>query len=135
MENIKAILEHCSAGIDFYASENRKDVPEELLEIISDAAIDSSHERYHHLCSCIKQCESIINSYIQASTYKQLVAVLLEHWDTLGPWTWPYRVLLDIVEMDSHCHSCSLKWLPIRHWKRVKRDLWRRGSGAKPLTR
>lgn len=108
MRNIKEILDTCAAGIDFHATIDYKAAPEALLNYVSDAAIDRSHNRIHHLNSCIRQCEIIANTNLQTDTYRQLILNLLEHWDSLGTWTWPYRVLCDIVAMDEPCQHCSL---------------------------
>lgn len=97
---IKEALETCAAGIGFKSAYNCKLLAKLLLFHCSNANIDAHNEHFFHLQSCIKQCEFLSASPIWSNTYKGILQNLLIHWDILGNWTWTYRALLDIIEMD-----------------------------------
>lgn len=100
MENIKSKLDYCAAGLQFKAAVNRKDLAELILQKSTKTAIDTKNPCYHHFFQCMRQCEAIACKPLWASTYQSTVENLLNNWDTLGNWTWVYRVLIDIYEMD-----------------------------------
>lgn len=100
MENIKSRLDYCAAGICFKAAANCKDLAELIFQKSSKNAIDTKNTCYHHFFQCMKQCEIIACKPLWASTYQSTVKNLLDNWGVLGDWTWVYRVLIDIYEMD-----------------------------------
>ena len=100
MENIKNSLDFCAAGLHYKSAANRKDLAELLLQTASENTINTHHPRYPHFCQCIKQCETIAKQPLAAATYHDTLKNIVDTWDILGDWTWTYRVLLDVCEMD-----------------------------------
>lgn len=100
MENIKSRLDYCAAGIHFKAAANCKDLAELIFQKSTKNIIDTQNPCYHHFFQCMKQCEAIACKPLLASTYQLTVENLLNSWDLLGNWTWVYRVLIDVYEMD-----------------------------------
>lgn len=100
MKNLKSELDYCSAGINFKSASNRKDLAELILQKSTKNAIDTKNPCYHHFFQCMKQCEIIVCKPLLASTYQSTIKNLLDNWGLLGDWTWVYRVLIDIYEMD-----------------------------------
>lgn len=98
---IKEMLEICSAGTNFKSAQNCKLVAEIINSHCSATTIDRQNNHFHHLEQCVTQCEHICNSEIWGTSYKNLVDNLIRNWDVLGNWTWTYRVLLDIIKMDT----------------------------------
>ena len=101
MELIKEMLETCSAGTNFKSAKDCKLVVEVIKSHCSETTINEQNDNFYHLRQCVTQCERICNSTIWTTSYKNLVENLIRNWDILGNWTWPYRVLLDIIKMDT----------------------------------
>ncbi len=100
MENIKNSLDFCAAGLHYKSAANRKDLAELLLQTASENTINTRHPRYPHFRQCIRQCEIIVKQPLAAENYHDTLKNIVDTWDTLGNWTWTYRVLIDIYEMD-----------------------------------
>lgn len=100
MENIKNSLDLCAAGLHYKSAANRKDLAELLLQTASENTINTRHPRYPHFRQCIRQCEIIVKQPLAAGNYHDTLKNIVDTWDTLGNWTWTYRVLIDIYEMD-----------------------------------
>lgn len=100
MESIKSSLDFCAAGLHYKAAANRKDLVELLLQTASENTINTRHPRYPHFRQCIRQCEIIVKQPLAAENYHDTLKNIVDTWDTLGNWTWTYRVLLDVCEMD-----------------------------------
>lgn len=107
MKNLKSDLDYCAAGLQFKSTSNRKDLATLIFQKSTENKIDTKNSCYHHLFQCIKQCEAIARKPLLASTYQSTVENLLNSWDVLGDWTWVYRVLIDIYDMDIK-KSCGL---------------------------
>lgn len=108
MRNLKSALDICAAGIDFRAADIRPDLVEMMLDHVSDAVVDVHDDHIHHLRSSLNPCAELAGADLYANTYRGILLNIRDYWESVGGWTWPYRAMIDIMEMDDGLKNCGL---------------------------
>ena len=98
--DILNVLELCSGTLDARQTYKTLDLVSFLSRCVSNQTIDLKHFRYPHFRKCLDICTNIVNPARSLDTYQDILNFFLENWKKLENFTWAYRVLLDIFEMD-----------------------------------
>lgn len=108
MKNVLAQMEHCAAGTNFsanYAGDTTDQAVLELIRSLPDKTVCTSDDRYPHLWSCMKACESITGIPITSTTYLGIALETLLHWPELKQNTYAYRLFLELGTMYQESHT------------------------------